>query len=167
MATHPSVDTNQQTGPKRVPEICGTSELPRPEDTDKTMPFLAEPALAPIAVIPIALADKPARQNLRRIMTREQGRALEMIGHAVDYLNDCYLHEGDEDEIINVGGSSTEALQILISLRWQILQSLPLEEPRMHRLWNALFRRSAVRTTRHRPGSESKPVSVVPLSSSR
>lgn len=167
MATHPSVDTNLTTDPKRVPEIRRTSELPRPEDTDETLPFLAEPNVAPVAIIPIALVDKPPCQNLRRIMTREQGRALEMIGHAVDYLNDCYLHEGDEDEIINVGGSSTEALQILISLRWQILQSLPLEEPRMHRLWNALFRRTTWRASRPRSGRKSKPVSVVPLSSSR
>ncbi len=167
MATHPSVDTNLKIDQKRVPKMRQASELPRLEEIGETLPFRAQPDVAPVAVIPIALADKPARQNLRRIMTREQGRVLEMIGHAVDYLNDCYLREGDEDEIINVRSSSTEAIQILISLRWQILQSLPLQKPRMHRLWNALFHRSSGRISRARANRESKPISVVPLSSSR
>ena len=57
-----------------------------------------------------------------------------MIGHAVDYLNDCYLYEGDDDELINIGGSASEAIQILVSLRWQILQSAPIREPRTRAL---------------------------------
>jgi hypothetical protein len=129
--------------------------------------------VAPIAYMPRALAANPRSRSLRRMLTREQGRALEMIGHAVDYLNDCYLYEGDEDELINIGGSSSEAIQILVSLRWQILQSAPIREPRTRRLWNALFHRHSSerpgvvfhRSNEH--GPQSKPVSVLPLSSSR
>jgi len=65
------------------------------------------------------------------------------------------------------------SIQILVSLRWQILQSASLREPRTRRLWNALFHRR----TSDRPGvvfqrasdhgSQAKPVSVLPLSSSR
>ena len=129
--------------------------------------------VAPIAYMPRALEARPRSRSLRRMLTREQGHALEMIGHAVDYLNDCYLYEGDDDELINIGGSLTEAIQILASLRWQVLQSAPMREPRTMRFWNAVFhrRRSASpgvafhRASEH--GAQSKPVSVLPLSSSR
>lgn len=130
--------------------------------------------VAPIAYMPRALEANPRARSLHRMLTREQGRALEMIGHAVDYLNDCYLYEGDEDELINIiGGSSTEAIQILVSLRCQILQSAPMREPRTMRLWNALFHRHSDERPRvafHRAnqgGTESKPASVLPLSQSR
>jgi hypothetical protein len=97
------------------------------------------------------------RRNLHRPMTREQGRALEIIGHAADYLADCYLQEGAEEEIIDFSGPSAEAIQILISSRREILRSLPLTEPLMLRLWNMLLRR--------KPKFES--ASMIPFSSSR
>lgn len=78
----------------------------------------------------------------RRVIGREQGRALETIGHAVDYLNDCLLAQGPDDEIITGLCPATEAIQILISCQLQILHSLPVAEPTSHRLWNAIFRRS-------------------------
>lgn len=147
------------------------------------LPFRTTPDIVPIAVIPQSLARKPARRNLRRVMTREQGRALEMIGHAADYLNDGYLYEGDENEIINIGGSPTKAIQILVAVRQQILQSLPLEEPKMqrlmHRFWNILFHHTSARTSVHTSAvasgrlsyqaraRESRGSAVVPLSSSR
>jgi hypothetical protein len=129
--------------------------------------------VAPIAYMPKALTAAHRSRNLRRILTREQGQALEMIGHAVDYLNDCYLYEGEDDELINIGGYCSQAIQILISLRWQILQSAPIREPRTMRLWNALFHRRTgdksgvvFRRAGDHP-TQSKPPSVLPLSSSR
>ncbi len=97
------------------------------------------------------------RRTMRRTMTREQGCALEMIGHAVDYLNDCYLHEGADDEILDFSGPSMDAIQILISAQRQILRSLPLTEPLTMRLWHAVLRRK----------SQFKSSPVIPLSSSR
>jgi hypothetical protein len=79
----------------------------------------------------------------RRIMGREQGQALETIGHAVDYLNDCLLFEGPDSEIVTDPSSSTEAVQILIGLHMQILHSLPIAEPMYRRLWNVMFRRAS------------------------
>ena len=129
--------------------------------------------VAPVAHMPKALASNPKSRSLRRILTREQGRALELIGHAVDYLNDCYLYEGDDSEIINIGGSSSEAIQILVSMRWQVLQSVPARESKSQRLWNVFFHRR----TNNRPGvifqrtadhgSQAKPGPVLPLTSSR
>lgn len=105
-----------------------------------------------------ALAGAPRKRAARRIMTLEQGRAIETIGHAVDYLNDCYLHQGADDEILDFRSApEMQAVRILISAQRQILQSLPLTEPLTLRVWNAVLRRK----------SQFKPGAVVPLSSSR
>jgi hypothetical protein len=88
-----------------------------------------------------AVAVPTPGRPLRRILTREQGRALETIGHAVDYLNDCYLYNGGDEEILNVSGPFIEALHLLIAARQEILWSLPVAEPWTLRVWNALFRR--------------------------
>lgn len=83
----------------------------------------------------------PARSGLRRIITREQGRALETIGHAVDYLHDCYIHQGNDAEFLNVPGPPAAAIQILIAARQSLFHSLPLVAPWHRRLLNALLRR--------------------------
>jgi hypothetical protein len=129
--------------------------------------------VAPVAYMPRALATNPKARGLRRILTREQGRALEIIGHAVDYLNDCYLFEGADDELINVGGCSSDAIQIMVAARWQILESAPVRESRGLRLWNALLHRhrserpGVVFRRAGDAGSQGKSASVLPLSSSR
>jgi hypothetical protein len=93
------------------------------------------------------VAGRPAKRKMRRVISREQGRALETIGHAVDYLNDLHLSEGPEDELLNDVCPITEAVQILVSLHMQLLSSLPLVEPLSHRLWNAIFHRHPARTS--------------------
>jgi len=98
----------------------------------------------------------PPKRPLRRIITREQGRALETIGHAVDYLTDCHIYEGPDDEIINSASPVTEAIDILIALRFQLLHSVPTVEPLMQRLWKTIFQRSK---------PQNPPSSVIPLSS--
>jgi len=106
-----------------------------------------------------SIADDLGRSVSRasRAMTREQGCALEMIGHAVDYLNDCYINDGPDDEILDFSSPSMDAVHILISAQRQILHSLPVAEPFTVRFWNAVWRRR----------SRSQSSSVVPLSSSR
>jgi|GEM_PF-5776862 len=96
-------------------------------------------------------------QRMHRDMTREQGQALETIGHAFDYLNARYLHSGADDEILDFRGPEMDAVRILIGARRELLASLPLIEALPLRLWHALSRR----------GARIKSVPVVPLSSSR
>ena len=90
-------------------------------------------------------ADHGSGRRMRRIITREQGRALETVSHAVDYLQDCHLYKGPEKELINVASPATEAIQILIFFQQQMLQSLPLAEPLSQRLWKAIFPRRSRR----------------------
>lgn len=176
MLNHHSVDANPMADADPACERPTLPELQTEIDPDEIQLFRTlsrKHDVAPIAYMPRALAATPRSRSLRRMLTREQGRALEMIGHAVDYLNDCYLYEGDEEELINIGGSSSDAIQILVSLRRQILQSVPIREPRTWRLWDALFHRhtserpGAVFHHENEHGSQNKPASVLPLSSSR
>jgi hypothetical protein len=166
MATHPSVQSDPTSEAIEIsPTDRGEVQLFRIVSQGRDV--------APVAYMPPSLAESSKARNLRRVLTREQGRALETIGHAVDYLNDCYLYEGDEHELINIGGSCSQAMEILVAARGRILQAAPLQEPRMHRFWKFLFRRNGER----RPGIEfhrreerspqSKPSGVLPLSSSR
>lgn len=130
--------------------------LPRLE-TRSDAPKQARPRAAkPIEIAKPNNYWRAPQRPLRRVMTREQGRALEMIGHAVDYLNDFYIQEGPDEEVIHLAGASTEAVRLLIGMRSRIFQSLPLVEPLSTRFWNAVFgRKSEIQS------------SVLPLSSSR
>jgi hypothetical protein len=176
MLNYNSVAANPMADADHVSERQNPAETQadmNPEELQLFQTLSRKRDVAPIAYMPKALAVFHRSRNLRRILTREQGQALEMIGHAVDYLNDCYIYQGEDNELINTGGSCSQAIQILISLRWQILQSAPIREPRTMRLWNALFhRRTSDRpgVAFHRAGDHptpSKPPSVLPLSSSR
>lgn len=175
MLNHNSVEANL-IDPDHIAERKKFAEVRREIQLDETQFFQTvsrKRDVAPAAYLPKALAANPKARSLRRILTREQGRALEMIGHAVDYLNDCFLYHGEDNELINVGGTPNQAIQILVSLRWQILEAAPVREPMGLRLWNALFHR----TNSERPaivfrgaeddGAQSKSASVLPLSSSR
>jgi len=89
-------------------------------------------------------ADGLKLRRLHRTINREQGRALEMIGHAADYLIDCYLYEGDDNQLIDFRPTS-EALHILTCLKFQIVESLPLSESFISRAWNRFRRRNGRR----------------------
>jgi hypothetical protein len=60
----------------------------------------------------------------RRRITREQGRALETIGHAADYLMDSYVHIGPAAAILHPNAAELEAVQLLIQARNRVLESL-------------------------------------------
>lgn len=96
------------------------------------------------SVLPWNPAASPAVvTGKRRIMTREQGRALETIGHAVDYLQDIYLHNGPDQEILGSDSPAMEAVRILVATRRELLNSLPLRETFSQRTRNVLFHRKS------------------------
>lgn len=139
MATHLSFDAdlkrNANPSSPQVHSIPGTPSR-------QTAPLAAFPA-----------PPSAANNGRRRIISREQGRAMEMLGHAADYLSDSYLHEGSDNEMLHFRGPVSEAVHVLVSAQRQILFSLPLVESRSQRFFKALFQR--------------KSAPVVPLSSSR
>lgn len=102
-----------------------------------------------IAILKIARGENPAAPpswqssrspRLRRRIDREQGRALETLGHAVDYLGDCYIQNGSDDDLIDFCGPQMDAVRLLIDAQRDLLASLPLMEPLTLRLWHGLRR---------------------------
>lgn len=56
----------------------------------------------------------------RRRIDRNAGRALEVLGHAIEYLTDEFVHEGGLDS------GELEAVQILMALNRQVYYECPI-----------------------------------------
>lgn len=80
----------------------------------------------------------PSHARLHRKMTHEHGRALETLGHAIDYLVDSSLYQGPDSDILDLHGTSMEVLGILIAAQQDLMRSIPLTESFTSRLLNRL-----------------------------
>ena len=96
--------------------------------------------------LPLAVAQQevsPARLRAlrgRRRITREQGQALETIGHAADYLMDSYVHLGAVEAVMHPNADEMEAVRLLIQARNRVLESLEVVAPVSQRIAAALRR---------------------------
>ena len=84
--------------------------------------------LVPIAVrVSDVAKDLPLR---RRRITPEMGRALERLGHAIEYLMDEHFHEHPASTRID----RPDAVTILLELRRQVYMEAPEIEPLSEKL---------------------------------
>ena len=74
------------------------------------------PVLAP------AINAVKARTPRRRI-SREAGHALEILGHAIEYLADEFVHEGGS---LRAGEPRLDAIQLLMALNRQVYFACPV-----------------------------------------
>jgi hypothetical protein len=77
----------------------------------------------------IVAKDSEVAKNLsrpRRLITPEVGRALERLGHAIEYLTDELVHEGNSKPGAN---HQLEAVQVMIALRRQVYLETPEVSP--------------------------------------
>lgn len=72
-----------------------------------------------------------AKTNQRRHITPQAGRALEILGHAIEYLTDEYVHETKQ---ISAHDPKIQAVQILMALNRQIYFACPLQSTFIERL---------------------------------
>lgn len=71
----------------------------------------------------VAFAARRHRRRVRgRHISREAGRGLEILGHAIDYLLDEYLRRGGLFEMAN---TDLEAVEILTALNREIYLTCP------------------------------------------
>lgn len=68
-----------------------------------------------------AVSDIPAAPRRRRIDPRS-GRALEILGHAIEYLTDEYVHQGGP---LCAHNSQVEAVQLLMAANRAIYFACP------------------------------------------
>jgi hypothetical protein len=71
----------------------------------------------------------------RRRISPEAGRALEMLGHAIEYLADEYVYEGSS---FNASDSQLQAVHILMALNREVYFECPFV-PSFKERWNALL----------------------------
>ena len=79
-----------------------------------------------------------SRQRQRRI-SPEAGRALEILGHAIEYLMDQHAHEGS---LLKWEQAHLEALSILKALNRQIYLECPIVPSLEDRIQHLFRRRS-------------------------
>jgi hypothetical protein len=64
--------------------------------------------------------------SVRRRTTAEAGLALEVLGHAIEYLADEYVHEVDSLSFSVRGDSRVEAIQLLMAANRQVYYACSL-----------------------------------------
>ncbi len=85
------------------------------------------------APIPVSLAYQ-GRARRRRI-SPEAGRALEILGHAIEYLSDEFAHAGGS---LSAHNAQVEAVQLLMAVNRQIYFACP-EVPSIGDRWRAML----------------------------
>jgi hypothetical protein len=78
-------------------------------------------------------------RNIRRRISPQAGRALEILGHAIDYLTDEYFHESGSPFVMD---GRVEALQMLMAVNRQVYFECP-EAPTLRARWRTWRRERA------------------------
>jgi hypothetical protein len=89
--------------------------------------------------IPAATATALVRSNRRRHISPQAGRALERLGHAIEYLTDEFMREGIS---FSSRREQLEAVHMLMALNRQVYFECP-EVPSFGERCRALFHSSA------------------------
>jgi hypothetical protein len=89
----------------------------------------------PIQALALSSSKVSARPRRRRI-TPHAGRALEILGHAIEYLSDEFVHQGGE---FSSNNGQLKAVQLLMALNRQVYYECP-EVPSMGDRLRALLR---------------------------
>jgi hypothetical protein len=83
----------------------------------------------------ISTANVTRRIPRRRRISPQAGRALEILGHAIEYLSDEFVHAGGS---LTANDARLEAVQLLMALNRQIYFACP-EVPTLAERWRALL----------------------------
>lgn len=87
--------------------------------------------------LPFAVAEAATLHAARRRITPDAGRALEKLGHAIEYLTDEMVHRRDA---LSPGAPDMQAVQILMALNRSIYDECPLRASFVDRCRNFLHR---------------------------
>jgi hypothetical protein len=78
-------------------------------------------------------------RSVRRRTTPEAGFALEILGHAIEYLADEYVHEAGLLPSIHHGDPRVEAIQLLMAANRQVYYACPVVPSLYQRVVHRLF----------------------------
>lgn len=88
-----------------------------------------------------AVATGTGSRSVRRRTTPEAGFALEILGHAIEYLADEYVHEAGLLPSINSSDPRVEAIQLLMAANRQVYFACPVTPSLYQRVVARLFGR--------------------------
>jgi hypothetical protein len=88
-----------------------------------------------------AVATGTGSRSVRRRTTPEAGFALEILGHAIEYLADEYVHEAGLLPSMHSGDPRVEAIQLLMAANRQVYFACPLAPSLYQRVVGHLFGR--------------------------
>ena len=83
--------------------------------------------------------DLPVRSEVRRRISPQAGRALEILGHAIEYLTDEYVQR---NATISADDGQLQAVQLLMGINRQIYFDCP-QVPSLADRWRALLQARA------------------------
>jgi len=78
----------------------------------------AIPAPAPVPAISVPRVGVKRRRRI----DRQSGRALEILGHAIEYLTDEFIHQG---AALSSNDAQVQAVQLLMALNRQVYFNCP------------------------------------------
>jgi hypothetical protein len=114
-------------------------------NTMRTLSSLSTPingntsAEAHISATVQAGGDMPARKAARRRISPVDGRALEILGHAIEYLADEYALSTAQIGVLSSADPRVEAIQMLMALNRQVYYACPEIEPLLRRIVRKLM----------------------------
>lgn len=73
-----------------------------------------------------ALQTGVGTRSVRRQITPSAGFALELLGHAIEYLADEYVHEAGSTPSMTAGDPRMEAMQLLMAANREVYYDCPL-----------------------------------------
>jgi hypothetical protein len=77
----------------------------------------------PFSAPTITASTARVQHNRRRIITPQAGRALEILGHAIEYLTDEFVHEGGA---LSASNAQLEAVQLLMAVNRKVYFECPI-----------------------------------------
>jgi len=88
-----------------------------------------------------AVATGTGSRSVRRRTTPEAGFALEILGHAIEYLADEYVHDAGFLRSIHSSDPRVEAIQLLMAANRQVYFACPLAPSLYQRVVSRFFGR--------------------------
>jgi hypothetical protein len=126
-AANPGTDTNRVVDiQKDIRDIQ--------KDIQKTHPLVVRTT---VHAMPTGMGSRSARRRT----TPEAGFALEILGHAIEYLADEYAHEAGSLSSIHSQDPRVEAMQLLMAANRQVYYACPLVPSLYKRIVGRLFGR--------------------------
>jgi hypothetical protein len=88
-----------------------------------------------VRAVPVCLGAR----SVRRRTTPDAGLALEVLGHAIEYLADEYVHEGGMMSSVDRPDPRVEALRVLMAANREVYFACPVMPSLYHRVIGRLF----------------------------